>query len=154
MRPLFALSLVVACGVSAFGVVESPLAIQVSHHGNFLQGQSNASYLIRVSNPGTTKSTGLVWPRRVSTMRYAPAHPNNCASAAVRGSSNDCSGGAAKPRSASALSKTCSSSGQVRSKGFTHRALTVSWSVLVHNLWVLARMQLRAQAALTKAQAA
>jgi len=44
--------------------------------------------------------------------------------------------------------------GQVRSKGFTHRALTVSWSVLVHNLWVLARMQLRAQAALTKAQAA
>jgi hypothetical protein len=44
--------------------------------------------------------------------------------------------------------------GQVRSKGFTHRALTVTWSVLVHNLWVLARMQLRAQAARAKAQAA
>ncbi len=44
--------------------------------------------------------------------------------------------------------------GQVRSKGFTHRALTVTWTVLVHNLWVLARMQLRAQAALTKALAA
>jgi len=44
--------------------------------------------------------------------------------------------------------------GQVRSKGFTHRALTVTWTVLVHNLWVLARMQLRAQAALTNALAA
>jgi hypothetical protein len=44
--------------------------------------------------------------------------------------------------------------GQVRSKGFTHRALTVSWTVLVHNLWVLARMRLRAQAAQAKARAA
>ncbi len=44
--------------------------------------------------------------------------------------------------------------GQARSKGFTHRALTVTWTVLVHNLWVLARMQLRAQAAPTKALAA
>jgi hypothetical protein len=44
--------------------------------------------------------------------------------------------------------------GQVRSKGFTHRALTVTWTVLVHNLWVLARMQLRAEAARTKALAA
>ena len=31
--------------------------------------------------------------------------------------------------------------GQIRSKGFDHRELTVSWTVLVHNLWVLARMQ-------------
>lgn len=44
--------------------------------------------------------------------------------------------------------------GQVRSKGFTHRALTVTWTVLVHNLWVLARMQLRAQAAQPQARAA
>lgn len=44
--------------------------------------------------------------------------------------------------------------GQVRSKGFTHRALTVTWTVLVHNLWVLARMQLRAQTERTKALAA
>ena len=45
-------------------------------------------------------------------------------------------------------------SGQVRSKGFTHRALTVTWTVLVHNLWVLARMQLRAEAAQLQARAA
>ena len=45
-------------------------------------------------------------------------------------------------------------SGQVRSKGFTHRALTLTWTVLVHNLWVLARMQLRAQAAQPQARAA
>ena len=45
-------------------------------------------------------------------------------------------------------------SGQVRSKGFTHRALTVTWTVLVHNLWVLARMQLRAEAAQPQARAA
>jgi hypothetical protein len=45
-------------------------------------------------------------------------------------------------------------SGQVRSKGFTHRALTVAWTVLVHNLWVLARMQLRAAAAQPQARAA
>jgi hypothetical protein len=44
--------------------------------------------------------------------------------------------------------------GQVRSKGFTHRALTLTWTMLMHNLWVLARMQLRAQAALTKPLAA
>ena len=34
---------------------------------------------------------------------------------------------------------------QVRSKGFQHRALRVTWTVLVHNLWVLARIGLRAQ---------
>ena len=44
--------------------------------------------------------------------------------------------------------------GQMRSKGFTHRALTVTWTVLVHNLWVLARMQLRARAAQPRARAA
>jgi hypothetical protein len=31
--------------------------------------------------------------------------------------------------------------GQIRSKGFDHRELKVAWTVLVHNLWVLARMQ-------------
>jgi hypothetical protein len=31
--------------------------------------------------------------------------------------------------------------GRVRSKGFAHRELTVTWSVLVHNLRVLARLQ-------------
>jgi hypothetical protein len=30
--------------------------------------------------------------------------------------------------------------GRMRSKGFVHRKLTVTWTVLVHNLWVLARM--------------
>jgi hypothetical protein len=30
--------------------------------------------------------------------------------------------------------------GRMRRKGFTHRQLTVTWTVLVHNLWVLARM--------------
>jgi len=44
--------------------------------------------------------------------------------------------------------------GCLRSKGFAHRALTVTWTVLVHNLWVLARMQLRARAAQTEARAA
>jgi hypothetical protein len=44
--------------------------------------------------------------------------------------------------------------GRLHSKGFTHRALTVTWTVLVHNLWVMARMQLDAQAAATKALAA
>ena len=44
--------------------------------------------------------------------------------------------------------------GRMRSKGFQHRQQTVTWTVLVHNLWVLARMQLRAEAAQTKALAA
>jgi hypothetical protein len=29
----------------------------------------------------------------------------------------------------------------MRSKGFAHRELTVSWTVLTHNLWLLARLQ-------------
>jgi hypothetical protein len=44
--------------------------------------------------------------------------------------------------------------GRLRSKGFGHRTLTVTWTVLVHNLWVLARMQLRAAAEQAQAQAA
>ena len=31
--------------------------------------------------------------------------------------------------------------GQIRSKGFDHRELTVTWTGLGHNLWVLARLQ-------------
>ena len=34
----------------------------------------------------------------------------------------------------------------MRSKGFEHRQLTVSWAVLTHNLWVMARMSLVEQA--------
>jgi hypothetical protein len=30
--------------------------------------------------------------------------------------------------------------GRMRCKGFEHRELTVTWTVLVHNLWVLARL--------------
>jgi hypothetical protein len=35
----------------------------------------------------------------------------------------------------------------MRSKGFTNRALTLTWAVLTHNLWVMARMTLAARAA-------
>ena len=35
----------------------------------------------------------------------------------------------------------------MRSKGFNNRALTVTWAVLTHNLWVMARMELKAAAA-------
>jgi hypothetical protein len=31
--------------------------------------------------------------------------------------------------------------GRMRGKGFAHRDLTVTWTVLVHNLWVLARLR-------------
>ena len=31
----------------------------------------------------------------------------------------------------------------MRSKGFAHRELTVTWTVLVHNLWVIARLPRR-----------
>jgi hypothetical protein len=34
----------------------------------------------------------------------------------------------------------------LRSKGFEHRALTVTWTVLTHNLWVMARMTIAARA--------
>jgi IS5 family transposase len=45
-------------------------------------------------------------------------------------------------------------SGRLRCKGFAHRERTVTWTVLVHNLWVLARRQRRPQALRTQAQAA
>jgi hypothetical protein len=43
--------------------------------------------------------------------------------------------------------------GRMRGKGFGHRQLTVTWTVLAHNLWVLARLQGSAMAA-PQAQAA
>ena len=39
--------------------------------------------------------------------------------------------------------------GPLRSKGFAHRELTVSWAVLAHNLWLLAGLP--KQPALAKA---
>jgi hypothetical protein len=42
----------------------------------------------------------------------------------------------------------------LRSKGFSHRELSVTWTVLVHDLWVLARMCQRAEAAAAQAKAA
>jgi IS5 family transposase len=41
--------------------------------------------------------------------------------------------------------------GRARSKGFAHRELTVTWSVLVHNLWVLARLPQTAAAEAARA---
>jgi IS5 family transposase len=43
--------------------------------------------------------------------------------------------------------------GRMRCKGFEHRELTVTWTVLVHNLWVLARLP-RTEAAQAQRQAA
>lgn len=44
--------------------------------------------------------------------------------------------------------------GRMRSKGFAHRQLTVTWTVLTHNLWVLVRAQQAARSAeLAAAQA-
>jgi IS5 family transposase len=43
---------------------------------------------------------------------------------------------------------------RLRSKGFDHRELTVTWTVLVHNLWVLVRIGRRAEAALAQKKAA
>jgi len=43
--------------------------------------------------------------------------------------------------------------GRIPNKGFAHRDLTVTWTVLVHNLWVLARLP-QAKAAQTRRQAA
>lgn len=40
-----------------------------------------------------------------------------------------------------AILKNAFGAGQLRSKGFAQRALAVSWTVLVHNLWLLARLQ-------------
>lgn len=43
--------------------------------------------------------------------------------------------------------------GQMRCKGFVHRELTVTWTALIHNLWVLARLP-RRNAEADRAQAA
>jgi hypothetical protein len=37
--------------------------------------------------------------------------------------------------------------GRLRGKGFSHRQIAVTWTVLTHNLWVLARLQASAAAA-------
>jgi IS5 family transposase len=41
----------------------------------------------------------------------------------------------------------------LRSKGFAHRELAVSWAVLTHNLWVIARLPQRKARATSQAQA-
>jgi len=40
-----------------------------------------------------------------------------------------------------AILKNAFGTGEMKSKGFEHRELTVTWTVLVHNLWVMARLQ-------------
>jgi hypothetical protein len=40
-----------------------------------------------------------------------------------------------------AIFKNAFGTGEMRSKGFDHRELRVTWTVLVHNLWVLVRLQ-------------
>jgi len=40
-----------------------------------------------------------------------------------------------------AILKNAFGAGQMRSKGFEHRELTVAWTILTHNLWVLARLR-------------
>jgi hypothetical protein len=42
----------------------------------------------------------------------------------------------------------------LRSKGFAHRQLSVAWTVLAHNLWVMARMSTRIEAAAARKKAA
>jgi len=42
----------------------------------------------------------------------------------------------------------------LRSKGFEHRALAVTWTVLTHNLWVMARLTIAAREAARAAQKA
>jgi hypothetical protein len=36
----------------------------------------------------------------------------------------------------------------LRAKGFAHREMAVSWQVLTHNLWVLARLEQKQELAL------
>lgn len=43
-----------------------------------------------------------------------------------------------------AILKNAFGTGAMRSKGFEHRELTVTWTVLVHDLWILARLQIEA----------
>lgn len=40
-----------------------------------------------------------------------------------------------------AILKNAFGAGEMQCKGFEHRELTVTWTVLVHNLWVMARIQ-------------
>ncbi len=42
-----------------------------------------------------------------------------------------------------AILKNAFGAGHLRSKGFAHRELAVTWTVLAHNLWLLARLQRR-----------
>ena len=42
----------------------------------------------------------------------------------------------------------------LRAKGYAHRALGVVWSVLAHNLWVLARLETAEAAADARREAA
>ena len=42
----------------------------------------------------------------------------------------------------------------MRAKGYAHRALGVVWSVLAHNLWVLARLETAAEAEAARREAA
>jgi hypothetical protein len=52
-----------------------------------------------------------------------------------------------------AIVKNAFMDGRMRSKGFAHREMTVTWVVLAHNLWVLARQRRQALEA-AQAQAA
>ena len=98
--------------------------------------------------------------------------PDNSRNARVLGSSNDCKTKARftspepqLPSLGSLQRRRAQIEGRVnilknvfigqplRSKGFEHRKLAVTWTVLVHSLWVLARLQ-RAEAAPAQRQAA
>jgi hypothetical protein len=82
-----------------------------------------------------------------------PARPNSCKSATVAQSKR-----LQRPPSADeariSIIKHVFLGGRARSKGFAHRELRVTWSVLVHNLWVLARRQQPDKAADAQPQAA
>lgn len=50
-----------------------------------------------------------------------------------------------------AILKNTFGAGQMRSKGFEHRQLTVTWTILTHNLWVLAHLRRAAEQTTAKA---
>ncbi|MGD0577949.1 MAG: hypothetical protein ABSC08_03375, partial [Bryobacteraceae bacterium] len=60
MRLLTKLAVFLAIGVCAAGQALPTLAISVSHNGNFLQGQTNAFFVIRVSNVGAGPTTSAL----------------------------------------------------------------------------------------------
>ena len=60
MRLLSKLAILLALGVCAMGQTLPTLSISVSHNGNFLLGQTNAFFVIRVSNVGTGPTTSAV----------------------------------------------------------------------------------------------